>query len=42
MEILQAEREAEPLAAGGTASEEKVKNLQVRDAVASFLSGSAS
>jgi hypothetical protein len=31
VEILQAEREAEPLAAGGTASQEKVKNLQVRE-----------
>ncbi len=31
VEILQAEREAEPLAAGGTASDEKVKNLQVRE-----------
>jgi hypothetical protein len=31
VEILQAEREAEPLADGGTAGEEKVKNLQVRE-----------
>jgi hypothetical protein len=31
VEILQAEREAEPLADGGTASEEKVKNLQARE-----------
>jgi hypothetical protein len=37
VEILQAEREAEPLAAGGTASEEKVKNLQVREAVVLLL-----
>ncbi len=33
---MQAEREAEPLAEGGTGSDEKVKNLQVRDAVADF------
>jgi hypothetical protein len=42
VEILQAEREAEPLANGGTASQEKVKNLQVRDVVASIQSGTVS
>jgi hypothetical protein len=42
VEILQAEREAEPLADGGTASQEKVKNLQVRDAVSSIQSGTVS